>query len=850
MIAPFIRPFQASLILVSLLYCTSSSGSTLPTGFSDERLAMGLDGTCVTWAPDGRIFVAQKKGIISIIKNGALLPVPFLDMQPLVDNLNERGLQSVTLDPQFHLNGYVYVYYAVKGENRNRVSRFSSSGDRADEDSELVLVDLDVITATIHNGGALFFKGGKLFIGTGDGGTSARAQSSSSLMGKILRINPDGSIPEDNPFYASLTGNFRLIYATGLRNPFTAAVQPGTERVFINDVGKSKWEEVNELAEGRNYGWPLIEGPRTTEPLPENYQDPLYAYPHTEGCSIVGATFYNPQNPSFPSKYHGKYFFGDYCKGYIKVLDPDTGEIIETFATNISRPISFTVAANGDFYYLSRGGLGGSSTDANTESCCSEIWKVRHTGSSVPSISAHPTSVEAASGEKVSFVAAASGQAPLEYQWQRDRVDIPGATSSSYEIPSVSSEDNGAKFRIVVSNAFGSATSNEATLTVSENSAPSVEILTPAEDFLYTAGTTLSFSGAATDVEDGTLPPEAYTWEIVFHHDTHTHPAMPPAHGITEGEYPLASDHEPAPDVWYRIYLTVEDGDGNETTVFRDVHPVVADLTLTSNPPGLNLLLDGSPITTPYTFSGVAGISRAIEAPESHVIEGVTYYFRTWSDGGAIAHEISTPSVSTTITATYTPAATPVVNITNPEDGQSFTAPASVSIDADATISEGGIVKVEFYNGTTKLGEDDTSPYSFSWNDVGEGSYSLVAKAIDQNGASSTASVEIIVFPDPTTAVDKMASEGNGNELQIYPNPASKSVPELRISGLNGLSSGSEGTIEIYRITGEVVYAAKFACGFDCADYSLTLSRDFAPGVYMVNVMAEGIKASRRLFVK
>ena len=366
---------------------------------------MGLDGTCVAWAPDGRIFVAQKKDIISIIKNGALLPEPFLDMQSFVDNLNERGLQSIALDPEFHRNGYVYVYYSVNGKNRNRVSRFTASGDRAVEDSELVLVDLDVISATIHNGGALFFKAGKLFIGTGDGGTSSRAQSLSSLMGKILRINPDGSIPEDNPFYTSLTGNYRLIYATGFRNPFNAAVQPGTERVFINDVGKSKWEEVNEMAEGRNYGWPLIEGPRTTEPLPENYRDPLYAFSQDEGCSIVGATFYNPENPLFPSKYIGKYFFGDYCKGYIKVLDPDTGEIIETFATNISRPISFAVASNGEFYYLSRGGLGGSSTDANTESCCSEVWRIRHTGSSVPSISAHPTSVETTLGGKAVFIA-------------------------------------------------------------------------------------------------------------------------------------------------------------------------------------------------------------------------------------------------------------------------------------------------------------------------------------------------------------------------------------------------------------------------------------------------------------
>jgi glucose/arabinose dehydrogenase len=911
MIAPSLPHFLFSLISISLLFSASLSGSTLPSGFADERLAMGLDGTSIAWAPDGRIFVTQKKGIISIVKNGALLPAPFLDMQSNVDNYNERGLQSIVLDPNFHLNGYVYVYYAVKGHNRNRVSRFTASGDRAVKDSEVVLLNLDVITASIHNGGALFFKGGKLFVATGDGGTSNRAQSLSTLMGKVLRMNADGSIPQDNPFYTSLAGNFRLIYAMGFRNPFRAAVQRGTERVFINDVGTSSWEEVNELAEGKNYGWPLIEGVRTTQPLPANYQDPVYAYPHSEGCSVAGAAFYNPENPLFPSKYRGKYFFGDYCKGYIKVLDPDTGEVIETFATNIYRPISFTIASNGDFYYLSRGGLNGGSSTANTESCCAEVWRIRYTGSKAPTISAHPISVDATLGEEVVFVAAASGEAPLRYQWQRNRVDIAGATLSRYEISSVRSEDNGSRYRLIVSNTFGSAISNEATLTVSDDAGPIVQIVTPAEGFHYTAGEPLQFSGTATDAEDGTLPPQAYTWEIVFHHATHTHPAMPPTSGITGGAYPLSSSHEPAPDVWYRIYLTVKDADGNETTVFRDVHPVLADVTLTTNPAGLTLLLDGSLVTTPYTFNGVAGITRLIEAPASQPLGGVTYNFSNWSDGGAILHEISTPAISTTITATYrtegastgglqaevwaaisgtnisaiplnsepssirdlavfeAPAniddnygtrirgfirppvsgnytfwisgndrtelwlstdgnagnkkliasaerytnvrqwdkyatqksspialqanqryyiealhkegvgsdhvavgwqlpdgtlerpipgmrllpfddsgggvATPTVTITNPEDGETFTAPASVNITAHASTSEGSIAKVEFYNGTTKLGQDATAPYSFSWNNVGEGSYSLSAKAIDQEGQSSTSSVQILV---------------------------------------------------------------------------------------------------------
>jgi glucose/arabinose dehydrogenase len=252
-------------------------------------------------------------------------------------------------------------------------------------------------------------------------------------LGKVLRINSDGSIPTDNPFYTTATGKNRAIWALGLRNPFKAAAQPGTNRVFVNEVGQSTWEEINDATVGgRNFGWPIIEGPRGNQTAPANYQDPTYAYNHnSEGCAITGGTFFNPASTQFPSSYTGKYFFADYCKGYLKTLDLANGTIA-TFATGINRPIDVKVGPDGNLYYLARGGLGGGSVEDNTSSNGGEVWRVQYIGSDAPSISAQPTNKAAPVGGSATFVVGASGGAPLAYQWQRNNVNIVGATASTY----------------------------------------------------------------------------------------------------------------------------------------------------------------------------------------------------------------------------------------------------------------------------------------------------------------------------------------------------------------------------------------------------------------------------------
>ncbi|PYK81172.1 MAG: hypothetical protein DME38_00870 [Verrucomicrobia bacterium] len=339
-----------------ILAALASPAATLPPGFTETEFGGSLSGapTAMEFSPDGRLFICLQTGQVRIIKNGSLLATPFLSLS--VDSSGERGLLGVAFDPNFFTNHYVYVYYTVPTfPIHNRVSRFTAAGDVTAPGSEVVILNLDNLSsATNHNGGALHFgPDGKLYIGVGENANGANAQTLSNLLGKVLRINSSGSIPTDNPFYNSATGNNRAIWALGLRNPFTFAFQPGTTRMFINDVGESTYEEINDGIAGSNYGWPVTEGP-TNNP---SFRSPIYFYQHDIGCAIVGGAFYNPPVLQFPSSYLGKYFFADLCGGWIHVFNPASGMATD-FASGINTSVDLHVGPDGALYYLDRGSGG------------------------------------------------------------------------------------------------------------------------------------------------------------------------------------------------------------------------------------------------------------------------------------------------------------------------------------------------------------------------------------------------------------------------------------------------------------------------------------------------------------
>ncbi len=361
---PFVAISVALLASVGALLAlaiTPARGA-VPMGFIQSQVVSCLTGpTDIEFAPDGRLFVAEEAGKVHIVKPDGTLAT-FLDISSKVDIAGERGLMGVTFDPNFATNHFVYLHYTRKATAttpvHNRVVRVTASGDSAVAGSEVLVFRLNNQSAQIHQGGALDFgNDGKLYLSTGDNATPGNAQSLGNLFGKVLRINKDGTIPTNNPFYATASGNNRAIWALGLRNPFKFAVKPGTSTIFINDVGEDTWEEINRGASGANYGWPIYEGPETDA----KYIPPIFAYGHgstnTTGCSITGGAFYNPATVQFPSGNVGDYFFADFCSGWIRRYDPAT-DTASGFATGLGSIVDLEVNKDGSLYYLTRGNPG------------------------------------------------------------------------------------------------------------------------------------------------------------------------------------------------------------------------------------------------------------------------------------------------------------------------------------------------------------------------------------------------------------------------------------------------------------------------------------------------------------
>ncbi|MEY2572127.1 MAG: hypothetical protein QOJ87_340 [Verrucomicrobiota bacterium] len=352
-----IQRWRQCAALALILGSFQVRAATLPAGFSETQFGsnVGTSPTAMAFAPDGRLFVCLQGGQVRVIKNGTLLAAPFVSLS--VNSVGERGLLGVAFDPNFSLNQFVYLYYTTSTSPiHNRISRFTANGDVALAGSETVLMDLENLSATNHNGGALHFgPDGKLYAGVGENAVSANSQTLSNRLGKILRINSDGTIPTDNPFFGTATGVNRAIWALGLRNPYTFGFQPGTGRMFINDVGQNAWEEINDGIAGSNYGWSTCEGACLTPNA--NFRDPLFQYGHgtgsTTGCAIVGAAFYNPPVNQFPASYIGKYFFADLCSGWIRVFDPAAGTA-SGFAAGIGTPVDLQVGPDGCLYYLAQ----------------------------------------------------------------------------------------------------------------------------------------------------------------------------------------------------------------------------------------------------------------------------------------------------------------------------------------------------------------------------------------------------------------------------------------------------------------------------------------------------------------
>jgi glucose/arabinose dehydrogenase len=337
----------------------TAPSARLPAGFTQRTVMRQLTrGTDMAFTPDGRLFVTLKSGVVRYRRtNGSVATL--LNFSRKVEDTGERGLLGIAVDPRFRTNHHLFLVYTHRATAtqplQNRLVRVTVRDGRLARGSERLLFRFNRLRATNHVGGSVQVgRDGKLYVSHGENARDAQAQSLGNLLGKIVRLNRDGTIPSDNPFFNRTNGRNRAIWARGLRNPFKFTFDPGAPRGYINDVGAQTWEEINRLRKGRNYGWPRREGPEGAA----RFTPPIFAYRHgataTTGCSITGGEFYRAARRNFPARFVGDYFFADFCNGWVRRYDPGSDRA-NPFASGLGSPVDLEVARSGALFVLVHG---------------------------------------------------------------------------------------------------------------------------------------------------------------------------------------------------------------------------------------------------------------------------------------------------------------------------------------------------------------------------------------------------------------------------------------------------------------------------------------------------------------
>jgi glucose/arabinose dehydrogenase/PKD repeat protein len=512
-----------------------------------------------------------------------------------------------------------------------------------------------------------------------------RTDGPATLDGAVLRIDPStGAGVPGNPFSSSSDANARRIVAYGLRNPFRITQRPGTDELWIGDVGWNTWEEINRVvapasATASNFGWPCYEGASaqggyqgaglnlcsSLYSTPGSVIAPYYTYNHgacvvsytgchTGGSSVTGVAFY--QGGSYPTQYNGALFFADHTRNEIWAMLPGTNGLpdpsrlqsfvgVDSTGGAAGHPVDLKIGPGGDLFYVDM--------DDGT------VHRITYTAANQPPtarITANPTNGPVPLS--VSFDGTGSSDPegrPLSYSWDLNGDgtfgDATGATASyTYTASGVYHPS------LRVTDDQGATDTASVTIT-GGNTAPAAAIDSPASSLTWRVGDTINFSGHATDAQDGTLPASALSWSLILHHcftptDCHTH-LIQTINGVFSGSV-TAPDHEYP--CWLELQLTATDSGGLTSTTSVRLDPKTVVLTFRTNPGGLvlsDLVVNEAPRTTPFSVTVVVGSANSVSAPSPQQFNKSTYFFNSWSDGGPQSHTITAPAVNTTYTATY-----------------------------------------------------------------------------------------------------------------------------------------------------------------------------------------------------
>ena len=267
---------------------------------------------------------------------------------------------------------------------------------------------------------------------------------------------------------------------------------------------------------------------------------------------------------------------------------------------------------------------------------------------------------------------------------------------------------------------------------------PVVSILNPAPATTFAGGDEIQVSVAAVDAAGRAMAPSSLEWWVVLHHGAHTHPVLSPATGAS-GAFTISRQGHLESDIFYRVYARAMDAEGRSDTMFVDLAPELVSLSISTQPPGLEVLLDHQPHATPLTFTAVVGMERAVGVPAPQSLNGVAYEFFQWSQGGAAAQVLVTPESDLALVASFREVGAanraPSVAVSAPVTGAAVTLGTPVTLEALATDQDGSVTAVHFFVDGVEVGQDATTPYAVQWTPASLGTRSLQARATDDDGA-------------------------------------------------------------------------------------------------------------------
>jgi glucose/arabinose dehydrogenase/PKD repeat protein len=680
-------------ILVVLAGASRAEAVTVPNGFEERTVVAGLTlPTAIAFAPDGRMFVAEKDGVVRVVTTSGSI-VTLLDISAHVNTDSDRGLEGIAVDTDFASNHYLYLLYVYEPApspsglpRTSRLTRVTVNADNTASAETTLLghigtppcpapsntIDCLPADGLSHMVGTVRSDtDGTLWVGNGDASdynnvdpTALRTYDEQSLSGKIMHIDRNGNGLPGHAFCPAdtdLTHVCTKLYAKGFRNPYRFALRPGTGPA-VGDVGWNNHEEESLVTgPGRNYGWPCYEGPYHTN----GYKDfaacqaeyakegtaqadtpPDYVYDHPPSTNYSAAIIGGPVYPggSYPADFQGDVFVADYVLSRIQRLKLDSqGHVTDVvdFETG-SVAVDLELGPANDLYYVDFG-------DGNPGT--GSVRRIVYTpqnGTPIARATATPTFGDPPLD--VSFNGAGSSDPdgdPLTYEWDfgdgspHRSVANPShtyATAGEYEAKLTVTDDHGASGTSTVRVSVG-------------NSPPAATIQAPVEGSEFFIGDTIQLRGAASDAEDGQLAGLALQWRVSLIHNTHVHDLT----GLTGAEtsFSAATDHDA--NSHYRITLIATDSGGRSDTKVVQIYPRAINLTLQSTPPGAPITYGGSAAPAPYVQRSAIGFVSSISAEPSFEPGGTRYDFAGWSDGGARAHNITIPATDSALTARYRP---------------------------------------------------------------------------------------------------------------------------------------------------------------------------------------------------